>query len=102
MSVTVADFRAYVGTKEESKFVTDCLDAGRALVTRYIGSVTGVPSHIHDQAVLVASSEIFHRRQAPGGITQLADMSGSAVRVGKDPMFAAYEILRPFVGGFAV
>ena len=102
MSVTVEDFRAYVGTKEDSKFVTDCLDAGKALVLRYIGDSVDVPSHIHDQAVLVASSEIFHRRQAPGGITQFADMSGSAVRVGKDPMFAAYELLRPFCGGFAV
>ena len=102
MSVTVADFRAYVGTKEESKFVTDCLDAGKALVTRYIGEVTTVPSHIEDQAVLVASSEIFHRRQAPGGITQFADNTGGAVRVGRDPMTAAYELLRPFVGGFAV
>ena len=101
MSVTVADFRAYVGTKEESKFVTDCLDAGKSLVARYIGSVTGVPSHIVDQASLVCASEIFHRRQAPGGITQFADMSGGAVRVGKDPMNAAYELLRPYVG-FAV
>jgi hypothetical protein len=49
----------------------------------------------------MCASEIFHRRQAPGGITQFADMSGSAVRVGKDPMNAAYELLRPYVG-FAV
>jgi hypothetical protein len=44
---------------------------------------------------------LFHRRQSPGGITQFADMSGSAVRVGKDPMNASYELLRPYVG-FAV
>jgi len=101
MSVTVEEFRAYVGTKEESSFVDDCLASGIALVDRYIGSVTTVPANIEDQAVLVCASEIFHRRQAPGGITQFADMSGSAVRVGKDPMFAAYELLRPYVG-FAV
>lgn len=101
MAVTVEQFRAYVGTKEESVFVTDCLQAGHALVTRYVGDVTTVPTHVHDQAVLIASSELFHRRQAPGGVTQFADMSGSAVRVGKDPMAAAYEILRPYVG-FAV
>lgn len=101
MSVTVVQFREYVGTKEESVFVTDCLDAGKALVARYIGSTTGVPSHIVDQSVLICSSELFHRRQAPGGVTQFADMSGSAVRVGKDPMGAAYELLRPYVG-FAV
>lgn len=101
MSVTVVQFREYVGTKEESVFVNDCLDAGKALVARYIGSVTGVPTHINDQSVLICASELFHRRQAPGGVTQFADMSGSAVRVGKDPMSAAYELLRPYVG-FAV
>jgi len=101
MSVTVEEFRAYVGTKEDSSFVDDCLQAGHHLVMRYIGD-NDVTSHIVDQAILVCASEIFHRRQAPGGITQFADMSGSAVRVGKDPMFAAYELLRPFCGGFAV
>jgi hypothetical protein len=101
MSVTVVQFREYVGTKEESVFVTDCLDAGKSLVARYIGDVTGVPTHIVDQSVLICASELFHRRQAPGGVTQFADMSGSAVRVGKDPMNAAYELLRPYVG-FAV
>jgi len=101
MSVTVEEFRAYVGTSEVSSFVDDCLSAGHSLVTRYIGDTTGVPNHVHDSAVLMCASEIFHRRQAPGGITQFADMSGSAVRVGKDPMNAAYELLRPYVG-FAV
>lgn len=101
MSVTVEEFRAYVGTKEDSSFVDDCLESGVALVARYIGDFTNVPVNIENQAVLVCASEIFHRRQAPGGITQFADMSGGAVRVGKDPMNAAYELLRPYVG-FAV
>jgi uncharacterized membrane protein len=96
MTVTVAQFREYVGTKEESVFVTDALDAGKSLVARYVGPVVGVPSHIIDQSVLICASELFHRRQSPGGVTQFADMSGSAVRVGRDPMFAAYELLRPW------
>lgn len=100
MAVTVEEFRAYVGTKEDSSFVDDCLQSAHHLVERYVGDFD-VTSQIRDQAVLICASEIFHRRQAPGGITQFADMSGSAVRVGKDPMFAAYELLRPYVG-FAV
>ena len=102
MTVSVEEFRAYVGTKEESSFVDDCLASGLAMVERYIGTFTTVPAAVKDNAVLVTASEIFHRRQAPGGVTQFADMSGSAVRVGKDPMNAAYELLRPFVGGFSV
>lgn len=100
MSVTVEEFRAYVGTNEVSSFVDDALATGLDLVERYIGTTT-IPANVVDSAVLMCASEIFHRRQAPGGITQFADMSGSAVRVGKDPMNAAYELLRPYVG-FAV
>lgn len=100
MSVTVEEFRAYVGTNEDSSFVDDALQTGHHLVERYVGTAE-VPSHVRDIAVLQVASEVFHRRQAPAGITQFADMSGSAVRVGKDPMSAAYELLRPYVG-FAV
>lgn len=98
MAVTVEQFRAYVGTDEVSSFVTNCLDAGLALVTRYIGAVTTVPSHIKDEAVLIASSELFYRRQSPQGVTQFATMDGSAIRAGKDPMTACVPLLQPWVG----
>jgi hypothetical protein len=98
MAVTVAQFREYVGTDEDSLFVTNCLDAGKALVARYIGAVTGVPSHIQDEAVLIASSELFYRRQSPQGVTQFASMDGSAIRAGKDPMAACYALLGGWVG----
>ena len=95
--VTLAEFRAYVGTDEESTFVTECLDAGKSLVARYIGSIT-VPEHIKNQSVLIASSELFHRRSAPNGVAQFASMDGSPVRVAKDPMNAVYPILMPYTG----
>lgn len=98
MAVTVVQFREYVGTDEDSLFVTNCLDAGKALVARYIGTVTTVPTHINDEAVLIASSELFYRRQSPQGVTQFATMDGSAIRAGKDPMAACYPILAPWVG----
>jgi len=97
MAVTLVEFQAYVGT-EETAFPQECLTSGHALVTRYIGEVEGVPAHIHDQAVYIASSELFHRRSAPQGVAQFASMDGTPVRVARDPMIAVYPLLQPYVG----
>lgn len=97
MAVTLAEFQAYVGT-DETDFPQECLTSGHQLVTRYIGSVTTVPVHIHDQATYIASSELFHRRSAPNGVAQFASFDGAPVRVAKDPMNAVYPLLMPYVG----
>jgi hypothetical protein len=97
MSVTVAEFREYVGTSEVSSFVDECLSSAVALVENYIGTQT-VPSVVKDQAILLCASELFHRRSAPNGIAQFASMDGSSpMRVAKDPMTAVYSLLLPFV-----
>ena len=95
MAVTIEEFRAYIGTDETSDFVSECLTAGHALVTKFIGTAT-VPVTIHDNAVLMASSELFYRRQSPQGVTQFAAMDGNPIRAAKDPMNAARELLRPY------
>lgn len=97
MAVTLEQFQAYIGT-DETDFPQDCLTAGHALVTRYIGAVTTVPTHVHDQAVLIASSELFHRRSAPNGVAQFASMDGTPVRIARDPLGAVYPLLLPYVG----
>lgn len=98
MTVTLAQLQAYIGTDETGSYIQGCLDAGKSLVDNYVGDVTTVPAQIKDQAVLIASSELFHRRSAPNGIAQFASMDGQPVRMGKDPMTAVYPILLPFVG----
>ena len=96
MAVTLAEFQAYVGT-DETDFPQECLTAGIALVTRYIGAVTTVPSAVNDQAVYITSSELFHRRSAPNGVAQFASLDGAPVRVAKDPLGAVYPLLLPYV-----
>jgi len=95
MAVTIEEFRSYIGTDENSTFVDECLTAGHALVTKFIGTAT-VPVTVHDNAVLMASSELFYRRQSPQGVTQFAAMDGNPIRAAKDPMNAARELLRPY------
>jgi hypothetical protein len=94
VAVTLAEFQAYVGT-DEVDFPQECLTAGHALVTRFIGTKT-VPVAVHDQATYIASSELFHRRSAPNGVAQFASFDGSPVRVAKDPLNAVYPLLLPY------
>lgn len=98
MTVTLSEFKDYVGTKDASDFPQSCLTAGENLVTKFIGTVTTVPAEIRDQAVLSCASELFHLRNAPNGIAQFADFGGAAIRVGLDPMNRAKQILMPWVG----
>jgi hypothetical protein len=98
VAVTLQEFKDYVGTKDASDFPELCLDGGTALILRLIGEAENVPDEIHKQAILIASSELFHRRSAPNGISQFADASGQAVRVGKDPLSAVYPLLLPYIG----
>ena len=96
--MTLSDLQAYIGTDETGDFINSCLTAGENLVDKYIGTVETVPEQVHDQAVLIVASELFHRRSAPNGIAQFASMDGSPIRVGKDPMTAVYPLLLPYVG----
>ena len=95
-TITVANFAEYLGTDDVGDFVQSCLTAGHALVDRYQGGV-GVPTQVHIQAVFIASSEFFHRRNSPQGVTQFAAMDGAPIRAAKDPMNAVYPLLQPFV-----
>lgn len=97
MSVTLAELQAYIGTEETGDFIESCLSAGNALVGNYIGEVDTVPNEVHNQAILICASELFHRRSAPNGIAQFASMDGSPMRVAKDPMSSVYPLLLPFV-----
>jgi hypothetical protein len=97
MAVTLEEFQAYVGT-DETVFPQECLTSGLALVTTYIGEIETVPASLQDQAVLIASSELFHRRSAPNGVAQFAAFDGAPIRVAKDPMNAVYPLLQRYVG----
>lgn len=96
MAVTVEQFRAYVGTKEVSSFVDSCLSSATQMVNKFVGA-SNVPVDVLDSAVLSCASELFHRRSAPNGVAQFADL-GQTVRIAKDPMNAAREMLLPFTG----
>lgn len=89
--------QAYVGTKETGSFIESCLSSANVMISNKIGAKP-VPSSVIDQCVLTVASELFHRRSAPNGVAQFADIGGNAVRVSRDPMTSVHQILMPFIG----
>lgn len=86
----------------DDAFVTACATEALALVDRIIGDTLDVPADIRTRAIVEAGSELFHKRQAPNGISQYADPSGTPMRIARDPMNVARVILQPFIPlGFA-
>jgi len=97
--MTAAQLKSYVGSPDsDDTFVTACWDESVALVTKFVGTAT-VPATVLLRARIECGSELYHRRSAPNGIAQFATLDGgSAVRVARDPMIAAYPLLVPYVG----
>lgn len=101
------DFPANVNGSTMQEFVgashTDlallhsCAQQAAELVDAYIGDGE-VPCSIRERAIIEVGVELFHRRNAPGGITQFATLEGaSPVRMARNPMVAAYPLLDPFL-----
>lgn len=98
--LSAASLKAYVRAQQgDDEFVTSCWAQAVQLVDEACeGARTAVPASISDLAKLGVGSELFHRRQAPNGIAQFATADGNPVRVARDPMVAAWPLLRPYVG----
>lgn len=97
--VTVDDLRSFVGASvSDNDFLQTCLDTATSLVESYVGA-SDVPTNVLDTAYLQVSSELFHRRNAPSGISQFASMDGAPMRVARDPMASTYPMLQRFILG---
>lgn len=87
----------------DADFIESCADEAVALVNGFLRTdVDLVPASVLNRAHVEVASELYNRRSAPNGISQFAAPDGSAVRVARDPLVAAYPLVRPFIrGGFA-
>lgn len=100
MGLTPGDLATYVGAAEGdgSFFIPNTLTQAQTLVADYVGSAV-VPEAVMDVAVLNVGSELYHRRNAPSGISQFA-VAGevSPVRLARDPLTSVYPLLARYVG----
>lgn len=82
----------------DAAFIEQCADEAVALVSGYVGTDAAlVPVSVLTRAYVEVGSELYNRRSAPNGISQFAAADGSAIRVARDPLVAAYPLLRPFM-----
>lgn len=108
MTVTPAQVTAFVGASPaDATFVDECLSQAQGLVDPYAAGCvvpdadTASFAAASDRAVLEVASELFHRRQAPMGMSQYAAEGVAPIRVARDPMVAAYPLLKQWAVGFA-
>lgn len=101
MALTTATLAEYVHADAtgEAAFLASCVSEAQELVGRYVGTRT-VPPATLDRALLEVAADLYYRRSTRNGVADFEGVEGLApVRVNRDPLAAAYPILRPFVGG---
>jgi hypothetical protein len=91
----------YLGTSESDPDLVTVIAEATALVTTYVGVAPAIPPPdvILTRAIIEVASELYHRKNAPNGISQFATPEGNPIRVARDPMVAARPLLAPYVGG---
>lgn len=92
---------AYVkASDKDAAYVADCAEQATAMVDQFIADNgrTGVtlPPSIKARAVLEVGAELYYRRSARLGIAGLDSEETAPIRISRDPMRAAYDLLRPY------
>lgn len=88
---------AQVGGVDEHFIQNHCWYPSVALVDQFIGTVETVPATIRTRAIMECGAELYNRRSAPGGIAQFASFDAAPLRIAKNSMVRAYDLLAPFV-----
>jgi hypothetical protein len=88
---------AQVGGVDEHFIRYHCWDPAVDLVDQFIGDVEGVPATIRTRSIMECGAELYNRRSAPGGIAQFASFDAAPLRIAKNSMVRAYDLLSPFV-----
>lgn len=94
--VTAEEAAKYAGAPSPAAITRD-LATAMDLVAAHVGS-GAVPESVLASAVLDVASDLYSRRQHHNGVVTFDSPDGiTAMRVNRDPMAAAYPILRPYV-----
>lgn len=83
---------------EDEDFAKRSEYEAKELVYEFIGGEAnpyGVPKSSIERAVLEVGADLFYRRLARNGITTFDGVDVEPVRLNRNPMSAAYPILRP-------
>lgn len=88
----------YVRASDADPHVAQCEAQAKALVAKRISGAV-VPAVIVAAAELEVGADLFHRRSARNGVGSFGSADGiQPIRIARDPMRAADDILRPWLG----
>ncbi len=99
MAVTAEQLAGFVGASPAEPTLPDVLAEAVALVDGHLGADgrQTCPSVVRDLAVKTLGSELWSRRNAPGGVVQWGP-DGQPVRLARDPLVSVRALLAPFRG----
>lgn len=100
MSTTIADAASYCNASDTDENLIRSYNTATTLVTDYVRGKS-VPETVFDTAVLTVTSELFSRRNSPGGLMQWG-ADGEVVRMSKDALNSVRPMLKPYLGIGAV
>lgn len=95
---------AFVGATQAgpgADYLQACASQATAMVDDYLGPARqSVPDPVLERAYLEVGADLWHRRTARNGVAGFedTDLAPSPVRINRDPMAAAYPILRRYTG----
>lgn len=81
-------------------FAAESRTEAKQLVDDFIGGDTnpfGVPETVVARAVLEVGADLFYRRASKNGTVQLGGAETQLFRISRDPMAAAYPLLRRYL-----
>ena len=93
------DLGTFVGAGAGDAWATQCEAEATDLADRIIGDVQ-VPDEARDRAILEGGTELFFRRDALLGNTQMDDGAAAkaTVRISRDPARAMRAVLAAYLG----
>lgn len=99
--MTAEDLAAYVGAPNGNPLLQPSWETAVELVDAYVGEHE-VPAKVKARAYLEVGAELWHRKNTKNAVAQFAIPDAEPIRIARDPMVAAYPLLRRYLpGGFA-
>lgn len=92
----------YVKDTPGSEYVRECAEEAAAMLSGHLtpSNVRSMPpEHVIRRALLEVGAELYHRRTSRNGVVGLdgGPDNFAPLRIARDPMKAAYDILRPYM-----
>lgn len=85
---------------EDQAHAAACVTEANALVMRAIGTDNPyqVPDELVARCILEVGAELYYRKSSRHGISSFDGVEGAMpLRISRDPMTAAYPLLKPFI-----